>query len=64
MKKKHFKILAIALLAFSIKANVQCNACTKASSGSDASNYIVSAGQKFCITATGNIIRIRKFVIS
>lgn len=54
MKKNYFKILALVFLAFTMKANAQCTACTTTISGPDATNYIVSSGQTLCVTATGN----------
>lgn len=53
MKKNYFKLLALALFAFTIKANAQCTSCTTTITGADAANHIVSAGTTLCISATG-----------
>lgn len=55
MKKNYFKFLALALFAFTVKANAQCSSCTTTISTTDPSNYVISSGQTFCVTSTGNM---------
>ncbi|MCE3281093.1 MAG: type sorting protein [Bacteroidetes bacterium] len=54
MKNNYFKVLIIAFMIFSVRSYSQCSSCTTTITGNDASNYVVSAGNTLCISATGN----------
>ncbi len=56
MKNIYSKLLLAAFIIFSVKMSAQCGTgCTTTISAADPFNYVITSGQKFCITGTGSM---------